>query len=107
MNRVSSELVKIAKELVSLDREAFNGAGTKDDKLFLRKFIRAVEKEKSKLISQARMRGISETFGQKEVRKLEDLLGSGPNFYTNSSIEMKQARKVMMDFQDWTMTYNG
>jgi len=51
-----------------------------------------IAKIKSSLISRAKSKGISENFGQNEVRKLEDKYG-----YT----------KEVQAFDDWAMNYDG
>jgi hypothetical protein len=51
-----------------------------------------IAKIKSSLISRAKSKGISESFGQNEVRKLEDKYG-----YT----------KEVQAFDDWAMNYDG
>lgn len=62
-----------------------------------------INKYKKALINKVKEKGLYENFGQKEVRKLEDKhldIGS----YTD---EMNKNRKLIDEFNEWAMNYNG
>ena len=56
---------------------------------------------KKQLIRRAEKSGIYENFGQKEVRKLTDMIG--PNLYTAP----QKVRNILFSFNDWCMNYTG
>ena len=58
--------------------------------------VRDIEKAKKKLIGQAKRKGISENFGQKEVRNLSDKYGS----------EGQEIRRLIDDFDSWAMDFD-
>jgi len=65
--------------------------------------LTAIKIESNKLKEKARLKGIYENFGQKEVQKLEgkfiDL-----SSYTD---EMNNNRRMICMFNDWCMSYTG
>lgn len=62
-----------------------------------------IKKKKNALIKKWKTKGAYENFGQKEVGKLEDKHINSSS-YTD---EMNQIRKVIQDFNEWAMSYNG
>ena len=65
--------------------------------------VRDVEKAKKKLIGQAKRKGLSENFGQKEVRDLSDKYGREMFSF---SIEGQEIRRLIDDFDSWTMDFD-
>lgn len=66
------------------------------------KLNNALTKEQNKLITKAKLKGIYENFGQKEVRKLKDKFIDCSDY----SEEMNEARRLIDLFNDWCMNYN-
>jgi hypothetical protein len=62
-----------------------------------------IVKAKSRLIAIAKTKGISENFGQKEVRKLEERFID----QTDYSMGMNRYRIALQEFEDWCMNYCG
>ena len=67
----------------------------------IKKIKRTAEKMKKQLIKKTEKKGIYENFGQKEVRKLTDMIGS--NLYTAP----QEVRNVLFNFHNWCMNYTG
>ncbi|MCG7853695.1 MAG: strawberry notch family protein, partial [Methanosarcinaceae archaeon] len=66
---------------------------------------RDIEAAKAKLIKQANRKGISENFGEKEVRDLEDKHGLVTLMY--GTPEERKMGETINDFRDWTENYIG
>ena len=64
---------------------------------------KAIEKTRARLIKKVERDGLYENFGQKEVMKLKDEYIDGSSF----TDEMNNKRKLLQDFDNWSMTYNG
>jgi hypothetical protein len=64
---------------------------------------KAIAATKAKLIAQAKRKGLSETFGQKEVRMLEDKFSANPH----GSPEQREIFSLIDRFRDWTMDYEN
>lgn len=69
----------------------------------MKKLIKEIQKEKTKLINYATKKGIYENFGQKEVDKLRDAY-IDISKYTD---EMNQMRELIKSFDAWCMNYTG
>lgn len=65
-------------------------------------FEKKIQLEKKKLINKFKRKGIYENFGQKEVWKLRDFV----DVYCCSDIE-RQKLKILVDFDEWCISYNG
>lgn len=62
---------------------------------------KAIEKEQAKLIKKANEKGLYENFGQKEVRKLEEVWINQSSF----TEEMNERRRAIVGFNNWCMDY--
>lgn len=69
--------------------------------IFNKMMIKKISLSKSKLIKLAKRKGITENFGQKEVRQLEDLL-NGNRF----DPEYRQSLEAITQFDDWAMNFD-
>lgn len=67
------------------------------------KIDRALTREQNKLIKIAKITGLYENFGQKEVRKLEDKFIDLSDY----SEEMNKNRRLIQMFDEWCMSYCG
>ena len=67
----------------------------------VKKIRETVNRFKKQLIRKAQKKGVYENFGQKEVRKLTDIIGS--NLYTAP----QEIRSILFNFDDWCMNYTG
>ena len=65
--------------------------------------IKAIEREKRKLIKSARAKGLYENFGVKEGNALTDRY-IDISVYT---VEMNQNRRRIAQFEEWAMNYTG
>ena len=64
---------------------------------------KALTREQNKLIKIAKIRGLYENFGQKEVRKLEDKFIDSSDY----SEDMNKKRRLIQLFDEWCMNYCG
>lgn len=67
------------------------------------KIQKALTREQNKLIKIAKIRGLYENFGQKEVRKLEDKFIDSSDY----SEDMNKKRRLIQLFDEWCMNYCG
>ena len=67
---------------------------------------KAIDSAKQRLIKQAQTKGLSENFGQNEVRKIKTKYN--PMFNDQISInERNQQMKAIDAFDDWCANYTG
>lgn len=69
----------------------------------MKKVLQDIKRNKNKLISKAKTKGLYENFGVSEVRKLEEKY-IDISSYTN---EMNAIRKAISDFSYWCMCFDG
>lgn len=67
------------------------------------KLIQDINKTKDKLTNKVKKKGIYEDFGQNEIKKLRDK-HINISSYTD---EMNYKRKLIREFDEWCMRYNG
>lgn len=70
----------------------------------LQEVNKEISKLKTKLIKEAKTKGLYENFGNKETRQLRD------KFFLQAfgnSIEQRQAMQAITDFELWCMEYTG
>ena len=67
----------------------------------MKKLVKEIEKEKNKLIKQAKEGGLYENFGQEVIIKLEDKHINLSDY----SDEMNKKRNLIEMFNNWCMNY--
>ena len=69
----------------------------------IKKLKKVVSITKSRLIEKVIAGGLYENFGQKEIRKLEDIFINISDY----SEEMNEARLIIREFEEWCENYGN
>ena len=64
-----------------------------------------ITRMKQQLVNKYKKKGLYENFGQREVHKLRDKYNYNCMIY--GTPEQKDQAKLITDFDDWCMNYNG